>query len=436
MNDIRSDYSEIRPLHVLQRPSSSESDEHHRVHAAVVAKLAALSFKHTVHKHAIHTLYTEIVRHPPVWCKHTKWASMHLTPPWVHTCLQESIASICIAGFCAWRLRASTIEIAVPGSVSIVFSDGEWVHDADNAVNVEDKWNIIMVDAPNRHRNGGTTLNSCVANALEDTSIYDEMYENIRRRDHFNSRPAVFTTIDRNLRNQNGSSKQWFQQQTSGATAASRINAVDSNFQTLVENRATAIRRLEQTSNMARERLNTHSTTLAGAKAPLAAKTNHMMHAEHVVTDGKEVHSSRTLMSLTDGFQMLSQTMYNILFHFHVPPQVLGKNINAERTGVNPRLNEMVLQAFFTTTTRFRHQLQCMFDELIVDGACIRFQPTISPYELELLSDKIQPQHLQQLYGTAYHIPASIFKRVITTSSTGKRKRTSEDAPDDTPSGD
>ena len=38
--------------------------------------------------------------------------------------------------------------------------------------------------------------------------------------------------------NQDGTSKQWFQQQPSSSVAASRINAVDSNFQTRVQNRS------------------------------------------------------------------------------------------------------------------------------------------------------------------------------------------------------
>lgn len=397
----------IRPLHLMGR-KRKRNEQVHRLQGAPIGKLAAKSSVHTVHQHAMHTLYTEIVRHPPVWSKGSKYANMTLTPLWVHTALQESVHSICIAGFCAWRQTNDAVEIAPPGSVSLKFADGKWTQDDDNTGCNATQWTIIMVDPPIRHSDGSTTLNSCVANAINDTLIYDEMYENIRRRDFFNSRPAVFTVVDKTLRNQNGSSKQWFQQQTSGATAASRINAVDSNFQTLVQNRATSIRRLEETSLLARERMNT-PTKLAGAKESLEKKETKMQHTEHMVTDGKDVVPSRTLMSLTDGFQMLNQTMYNIMFHFHVPPQLLGRNINAERTGVNPRLNEMVLQSFFTSTTRLRHQLQRMFAGLKVSGAEIRFQPTISPFELETLHDKIEPAQLPQMYGMAYHVPEELF---------------------------
>tara|TARA_B110000902_G_scaffold267235_2_gene359385 strand:+ start:15060 stop:16421 length:1362 start_codon:yes stop_codon:yes gene_type:complete len=402
------DYDAIKPLILLQKHKDAGNSKY-TLNASVINQVARVSLAHTVHQHAMHTLICEIVRHPPVFFKNKKYASIDLTPDWVHTCLHDGVVSICVSGFCAWRIVANKIVIAVPGTVSVVYNNGEWVCDMSDVSGNTELWNILMVNPPIRTANGGCLLNSSAYNALEDTDIYNEMYENIRRRDHFNSRPTVFTVVDKTLRNHNGSSKQWFQQQTSNSVAGSRINTIDSNFQTLVQNRATSIRRLEETSAVARERLNSTQTKLAGSNTSLEKRNTNMQHTEHMITDGKDIHASRSLMSLTDGFQMLNQTMYNIMFHFHVPPQVLGRNINAERTGVNPRLNEMVLQSFFTSTTRLRHQFQNMFSGVNVDGAIIQFQPTISPYELDILHDKIEPCELPKLYGMAYHVPASMF---------------------------
>ena len=376
--------------------------------------------KNTIHQHAMFALYSELVRHPPTWTKNGKWADITLTPEWVDTCLREAISSICISGFVAWRRVKAVLVIAVPGTFAITYRDGVWTVVTDKGP----KWNLMMVDPPIRHANGKCTLNSRVFNAVTDTAIYNELYENIRKRDHFNSRPSIFTVVDKGLRNQNGSSKQWFQQQTSGVTAAARTSTVDSNFQTLVRNRATTIKELAQTSTVAREQFNSQ-TKLAGTTGNLEDRHTKMQHLEHMVTDGKEVQTTRALMSLSDGVQTLNQTLYNIFFHYHVPPQLLGRNINAERSGNNPRLNEMVLQSFFTDTTRLRGKFQLLLETVNVDGAILSFQPTVSPFELDVLKDRLDPACMQQLYAMAYHVPASIFmdeKAIL------KRKRDGEDS--------
>ena len=182
------------------------------------------------------------------------------------------------------------------------------------------------------------------------------MYENYRKRDHFNSRPSCFTTVDKNLKNQNGSSKQWFQQATASDVAANRTNvSIDSNFQTLVKNRAASIARLQQQTAMERQRMNTgQPQKLAGTDSDLAQASTNMMHNEHIVTDGRELHTARQLLSLTDGFKVLNNAVQNIFFHYEVPPQVFGKSVNSERTGINPRLNEIVLTTFFSVSSAFR----------------------------------------------------------------------------------
>ena len=69
----------------------------------------------------------------------------------------------------------------------------------------------------------------------------------------------------------------------------------------------------------------------------------------------------------------------------------------------------MVLQSFFTDTTRLRGKFQLLLNAVNVDGAMLSFQPTVSPFELDVLKERLDPACMQQLYAMAYHVPASIF---------------------------
>lgn len=372
-----------------------------------LAEYKRTTMTHSVHQHAVQALLAEVMRYPLRWVHSSgKVAEAALTPDWAHTVVEEAIVSVVIAGFYAYRIRHERVEIAPVGAVDIRYHQGAWVVDGEK----RQGWQLVMVSAPQKHVRGKVTVNSCSHSAAEDTLIYDEMYENVRKRDFFNSTPSCFTTVDKQLKNQGGSTKQWFQQATASDAAANRAMTVslDSNFQTLVQNRASSIKRLADQSAIARERLNKR-TKLAGASEELADQTTHMQHAEHIVSDGREVHSTRALMSLTDGYQAVTNAMYNIFFHFKVPPQIFGKNVNSERTGVNPRLNEIVLTTFFAHTNRLRTLIARAFNELIVADARIQFLPALTTFELDQLQHKIRGPKLVELHALAYNVPASFF---------------------------
>tara|TARA_B100000795_G_scaffold268652_1_gene256097 strand:+ start:10605 stop:11540 length:936 start_codon:yes stop_codon:yes gene_type:complete len=306
------------PLNLFQKDEKATDCTLYGAHAKPFREVTRT---HTVHRHACNALYAEIIRHPLLWSKNGKTANRKLTPSWAWGAVQEAIESYLVLGYFAWRVIGHKVEISVPCTLDLKFYDADW-----HIINNDDihSWSLVIIDPPFKLASGSANYNSAASHAMADTLIYDEMYENCRRRDHFNSRPSCFTSVDKNLKNQSGSTKQWFQESTASDVAASRASSIDSNFQSLVHNRAQSIKRLEETSSIARERLTPIKTILAGTKTNLEKYGSNMQHTEHVVTDGREAHSTRALLSLTDGHQVLNTCMYNICFHFKVPPQVMG----------------------------------------------------------------------------------------------------------------
>lgn len=372
---------------------------------------AKLATTHSVHQQAVSAMIAEVFRYQLLWCKGNTFADASLTPAWALLAVREAVLSIFVMGYFAFRTVKETTEVAPLASLDIIFRNGEWqiVQQEKEARN---KWTLVMLTAPYKQRDRMyATYSSATARSAADTLIYDEIYENYRKRDFFNSRPSCFTTVDRNLKNQNGSSKQWFQQATASDVAANRTHvSIDSNFQALVQNRAASIQRLQQQTAMERQRLTgSHPEKLAASDTTIANKETNMMHNEHIITDGREMHTAPQLLSMLDGFKILNNAAQNIFFHYEVPPQVFGKSVNSERTGVNPRLNEIVLTSFFSISSSFRLAIEPMFAQCIVEGSTLRFKPTLSQFELKSLSPFIKDAHLPDLYAAAYHVPVDIF---------------------------
>lgn len=371
--------------------------------------LAKLAADHSVHQQAINAMIAEVFRYELLWCKGSTFAAANLTPAWALLAVREAVMSIFVLGYFAYRKVKETVEIAPLATLDLMYQNGEW---RIMQRNVASQWTLVMITAPFKTRETAyASYSSATARATDDTHIYDEIYENYRKRDFFNSRPGCFTTVDRNLRNQNGSSKQWFQQATASDVAANRTQvSIDSNFQTLVQNRAASIQRLQQQTAMERQRLSgANPEKLAASNTTIANANTNMMHTEHVITDGREMHTAPQLLSMLDGFKILNNAVQNIFFHYEVPPQVFGKSVNSERTGVNPRLNEIVLTTFFSVSSAFRLAIEPMFKDCEVEGAVLKFKPTLSQFELQSLSPFIKDEHLPDLYAAAYHVPVDIF---------------------------
>jgi len=357
---------------------------------------------HTIHRQAAFGLFTEIIRHPLCWTKKNKTADLKLTPMWASPTIEEMVDSILIVGYIAFKIKDARVVIAVPATLDLLWNGSDWELSPTDAK----EWTLVMHTAPARPVvSGPATYRTAAALAMVDTVRYDAMSANVLKRDRYNSRPAVFTMVDSKLKNANGASRQWFQQATSADAAAMRNLDVDTTFSSIIAKRADTVQRLAEQTALHRERIG-HNVDNSGTGVP--APDGNMHHQEHIITDGKEIVASRPLLSLQDGNHVWNKLAFDIFFAFRVPPQVLGLNVNAERTSINPRLNEVVLNMFFFTVSRMRTIIEHVFAQLNVDGAVLTFVPMIGKADLDRLGFALKRKVAPGFYGNAYDIPADV----------------------------
>lgn len=421
----------IKPLRLFQR----EQNHDRAVLRGVDGRaLFGVTVTHTVHRQAVYGLVSSIQCHALQWKRNQKLANVALTPPWAYDVVHQAIQSILAVGYVIFRAIAKrgVITVAPPGMFDLEFHDSAWrITEAKHRA----KWVVLIWSAPRYDIDANIYVHTSAAQgARKATAIYNELYDNFRRRDVYNSQPSVFTTVDPALQSDGKYNKTWFRSNVTpgtqwppqapgpfdGVRTAEKMNvgtnAADNvaGFSELITNRADAITRLGDASQTLRgtafggavpqlSRTTTDAGALVGSEQP-------RQHAEHIITDGRRPTPARALMSLTDGFQLLRQASYDIFWHYGVPPQITGQNINAERSGINSRLNEIVVTQFSQTVARLRLILETMFAELPVAGSTLKFEPVVSPADLMCLQGLLKPQKVIELYASTYHIPTTHFK--------------------------
>ena len=404
----------IQSLNLFESDNSGSATVAYSLHGRDAQNLYQTVKEHSVYRQAIDALLENVFMHPLVYSKNKKYANEVLTPRWAYSVSSEIIESFLTVGYAVYCIHNNRIVVGVPTLFNLKSRAGKWSIDVKSTVSeygfVSKKWQLLMWQEPVRYGNGVVKFNSAAQRAERDTQIYDQLHKNHRQKDFFNSQPSVFTTIDKNLKNVNGSNKQWFQAATASTAAASRSTSVDANFKYLVHQRAESIKALQQATGLFRDSSST--AKLAGENDSLE-DADRKQHVEHVVTDGREIAPARALLSLTDGHQFLLDAENKIYFHLGVPPQIKGRNINAERSGINPRLNEIALSQFFNLLQRLRTRIMSIFEaeELSVAGGVLVFQPCLSPYELDKLQPFVKSSLLADLFSAAYHVPASLFDK-------------------------
>jgi hypothetical protein len=358
---------------------------------------------HAVHKQALFAIISELNRFPVAWRKGEKFAPVSLTPLWVGPFIQDVVTSLTVMGYVAYKQVKDQLIIAPVCTLDVEWDGVNWILTKDT----KSDWNLIMHSPPIQVRSAPPRYSSPAAMAFTDTEKYDELIANYLHRDHYNSRPSVFATIDGKLQNQPGQTHQWFQGMTSGDAAAMRTVDVDISYQTLIKQRADTIKRLGAETALERERLN--QPIKNDAKRQRFVTKQNMDHLEHVVTDGKTITTTKHLNSLQDGMHLVDKMTFQILWCYQVVPPALGINPNAERTAINPRLIETILNMFTNSVRRVRSIIQLMFDTLSIENAMLAFIPTVSKADLERLGGVLDGARVASLYASAYDIPEEFF---------------------------
>lgn len=336
-------------------------------------------------------------------------------PDWWSTFVTDAIRSILINGNfiyrrCGERVGVPVCVVADPASVYTV-----WCRKTCKYVSScrKHRWMVGLVEPPRRGtgtHESAMLVNSASKRAERPTRQLSRVMANWVVRDKANSSSTVYTAISDDIRQQNGSDRQWFRNVNSGDTINTRVNDIDTGFHTLVHRRAETIEKLDSITNLARSRSSAANAglTRVGEVSKAACGPSHT-HQEHMVSDGRVYTEARQLSSMADSKMMIDELKHSILFAFGVPPQALGQNINSERIASSNRLTEMAI----TTYTSFINLLRARIGEALrsqtetASGSYIGFSVCLAQYELDKLQPYLKTSICRKMIARTHQIPES-----------------------------
>lgn len=386
--------------------------------------LAAVFRAHPVHQQAFTAYVSQVLQHPLAWARRTgkgpedyEWPQLDSVqkipeiPAWCRRFVSDAIESFMVAGYFAWvpDKRAGAAYVVPPELVTLTSSPSKpgWaVHPGLSAAAL--RWakgniknlHLVIISAPSRH---GCRSGAC--RAARDTERYITMEHNFDLRDGHNSKPTIYTTISKDLRNQHGSTRQWFRSANAADVAGYR-GSIDTDFNDLIARRADTVRQLHDVTVAERERL------AADSRLPVGAKPEMIMdgpaHEEHIVTDGRELTQLHMLNSLTDGKTELDRVYTNIMIAFGVPPQVFGKNVNTERHAASNRLTESAVDMFAHHCSLLRTELARALAVACAEPHgkfFVSFKPFLRREEIDRLAPILKEDFAVVTLATAYGVP-------------------------------
>jgi len=364
---------------------------------------------------AYKTIVSEVMRNKLMW--HTGSSDLGdpgvPVPVWWTTFVSDAVRSILLSGYFVYRKVGE--RAGVP--VCVVADPADlWVrwHAKTNQYVVSctrHKWRVGMVEPPLKSLPSKRVLADLSSSALRaevPTLALRAIVDNWLQRDRFNSAPAVFTKVSDELKQQNGSDRQWFRNVNATDAMSTRAQDIDANFHTLVHRRAETIEQLDALTNKARARNTGSELTSVGSTA--FAPKDAADHAEHIISDGRDFVERRALTSMADAKMQMDELRHAILFAFGVPPQALGKNINSERIASSNRLTEMAL----TTYTSFINLLRSRIGEAIrvntatPKGGFLDFSCCLTHYELDNVQHFLVDSALAPMLSRTFDIPLSL----------------------------
>lgn len=376
-------------------------------------QLAKLFSKDTNQQLAYKTIVSEVLRCKLAWhvsASNTTDDAIPV-PSWWETFVTDAIKSILINGNfvyrkCAIRAGVAVCIVAEPTEVYLT-----WDHKQHKYITScrKYKWKIGLVEPPNRGITGNHQewlITSAADRANEATLLLANIIKNWGTRDAKNSENTVYTTVSDDIRQQNGSDRQWFRNISNADSMPTRAPDIDSNFHTLVHRRAQTIEQLDSVTNLARNRQSKGATS-SRVGDDLVEEPTHAQHNEHIVSDGRVYTEARQLGSMADSKLIIDELKHTILFAFGVPPQALGRNINSERIAASNRLTEMAITTYTSFITLLRTRIgDAIRQETATQlGSYITFSVCMAQYDLEKLQAFLKPKICTKMIARCYNIP-------------------------------
>jgi len=388
---------------------------------------------------AFKTIVSEVQRCKLAWHEESRDVAEDGTrvPDWWSTFVTDAIRSILINGNfiyrrCATRSALPVCIVADPVSVYTRWCEKSCRYMASCK---RHRWQVGLVEPPGRGcgaHDSRLLVNSAAVRAFTATRQLRGIIDNWVRRDDANSDNAVFTSVSDDLRNQNGSDRQWFREVASSDHMPTRASDIDTNFATLVHRRAQTIEKLDAITHSARNR---NPSAAGGARNPLGGTDitqNHQAaaHTEHIVSDGRVYTEARQLGSMADSKLLIDELKHSILFSFGVPPQALGRNINSERIAASNRLTEMAITTYTSFINLLRVRIgEAMKAETIDAGRYVGFSICLAQYELERLQPYLKDTICKKMIARCYEIPESFLDSKKIRATIEAEHGTGENAP-------
>lgn len=278
-------------------------------------------------------------------------------------------------------------------------------------------WNLSILSPPIEY---GSTSRSTIQptssgfKSVETVDQLNEIEEMARQRDKYNSIPTVFTQVSKSLSTISEGKKPWFRPAALPNYENTTAPDAPQDFNALVEDRAEAIQRLDEISERARQRARqmyeNNSAQQHRVGNGLQKKEREVNHRELVVSDGREAQPASFLRAPENIEKIIQKHEHRIMFNWNVPPQVLGQNINSERTAASNRLSDMAISGFDAHIKIVRGLLQDALRKLTIlisknTSVYIQCKPCVSAYSLTQLEGILRKEACADMYSCVYQIP-------------------------------
>ena len=373
---------------------------------------------------AILAITTSVSQGPLIWNDSQKRLSQIETQFFLKPAF-KIIENIMILGYVVWRIHGGELEVAEPNDFQLKRKTNRWVpvHTKRTILQKGSKeWHVTIFDQPAIFQGafGGfssKTLTEKVVTAAEIRSACSRSYleavrqqtleRNYLARDRFNSAPSVFTSVSENLGNTSGSLRTWYKDvnmnaagRLSHATSSGIATQRGTDFNKLIANRADTLQRLS--ANTAEERRKAEQTHAPMIEDGLDIETHHQ---EFVLTDGKTMNDSKSLLSCGDATFQYNRVRQSVLLLMGVPAQALGESVNTERNAANNRQYETAMLLYAGTIQRVRTLLNSIFEHYGKSGGKYPLSVAhITPHAVETLAPILKTEALASAFADVYSI--------------------------------
>ena len=273
--------------------------------------------------------------------------------------ISSVIRNLVIYGYCVWRQisegdadEEAVYQVPNGQYASVRFDRDrlEWVADlyktGEEDVDYEgadDDWNVIVLIPPLESRPDGFG-----ARAYREAEFIETMKANQQARDTFNSRPAVFTTVDNQAFTTRGRAggAGWLSSgldidPSTGLEGSTR----SLDYGDLVAARAQMVRAAKDATvkDNTRAFRTGAGLPLGRFNAPDEDDGEDREHAEYAVSDGTKMSVVPHLTGPQQENLIVQRLRQNVFQIMGVPPQAIGESVSAERVGSNQRATSSAL---------------------------------------------------------------------------------------------